>query len=274
MMARGFSVIELLVALTMTLAIAAALANVVPSARAVFDRVPGEFDQQQRGRAAIDILSHGLRSAGKNVAATESLGLLSDMMPTVSLSEPDANGDFTELRVIVPSTDPAQGVLAVAQAGPAGAIILEADHCPGVSDVCGFQPGSTAVIVDGLGHHDVFRIAATVAAARFLTPSRALSRSYPAASAIVEVDDYTFALAQQPDGSYTLIRQTAAGAIQPVVDFLSGLTFRGIGQDVAAAFFQYRAIDVTVSVQAETGSLRRVIPDRVFRTSIKLRNAP
>jgi type II secretory pathway pseudopilin PulG len=274
MMARGFSVIELLVALTMTLVIAGALATVVPPARAAFDRVPGELDLQQRGRTAIDVLSQALRSAGRDVAATESLGSLSDLLPAVSLSEPDDNGEFTELKVIAPLADPAQGVLAAAQTGPAAAIILDADHCPNVSDVCGFRPGSTAVIVDGLGHYDVFEVAATISGARLLTPSRALSQLYPVASAIVEVDEFTFGMVRQPDNSYTLTRQTAAGAIQPVVDFVNGLAFRGVGQDVAAGFFQYREVDVTVIVGAQTTLLRRVIADRVFRTSIRLRNAP
>jgi hypothetical protein len=274
MIARGFTVIELLIALTMTLAIAGALANVVQPARAVFDRVPGELDLQQRGRTAIDVLSQALRSSGRNVAVTESLGPFSDLLPTVLLSAPDENGGFTELKVIAPVADPAQGVLSSAPAGPAAALILEPGLCPGVNDVCGFQPGSFAVIVDGLGHYDVFEVAATVAAARLLTPARPLSRSYPAASAIVEVDEFTFTLSQQADDSYTLVRRTAAGAILPVVDNVNGLSFHGVGQDVAAGFLQYREVDVTVSVEAQTDLLRRVLPDRVFRTSIRLRNVP
>ena len=273
MMARGFSVIELLVALTMTLVIAGALASVVPPARAAFDRVPGELDLQQRGRTAIDVLSRALRSAGHGVAATEALGPLPDLLPTVVLSEPDATGAFTALKVMAPLTDPAQGVLATAQTGPGAAMTLEAELCPNVGDVCGFVPGSRAVIVDGLGNYDVFQVSATITAARILVPSRAFSRSYPAASAVVEVDEFTFRLAPQPDDSYTLVRETAAGAIQPVVDFLTGLAFRGVGHDVAAGFHQFREIDVTVSVEAQTDSLRRVMTGRVFRTLIRVRNA-
>jgi hypothetical protein len=196
------------------------------------------------------------------------------MLAAVSLFEPDENGDYTALRVVAPPSDPAQGVLAAAQTGPAGGMVLNAELCPAVSDVCGFRPGSTALIVDGLGHHDVFQVVTTVPATRLLTPSRALSQSYPAASVVVEVDEFTFALSRQPDDSYSLIRQTAAGAIQPVADFVRGLAFRGAGQDAPGGFFQYREIEVTVSVEAQTRSLRRVIPDRVFHTSIKLRNAP
>ena len=269
---RGFSVIELLVALTVTLLIAGALANVVLPARAAFDRVPGELELQQRGRTAIDVLSRALRSAGTNVAALHALGPLSEVVPTVLLSEPDEDGGFTELTVIAPLTDPAQGVLAAAQAGSASAIVLATDRCPNVGDVCGFQPGSTAVIADGLGSYDVFEVGSTVVAARLLTPARALSQAYPAGSAVVEVDELTFALARQPDDSHTLIRLTAAGAVQPVVDFVNGLSFHAVGQQVAAGFLQYREVDVTVSVEAPTVLLRGAIADRVYRTSIRLRN--
>jgi hypothetical protein len=272
MTARGFSVIELLVALTVTLLIAGALASVVPPARAAFDRVPVEFELQQRGRTAIDVLSQALRSTGTNVAALESLGLLSDVVPTVSLSEPDENGGYAELTVIAPPADPAQGVLAAAQAGSAAAIVLDADPCPNVSDVCGFQPGGTAVITDGLGGYDVFEVASTMTAARLLIPARALSRPYPEGSAVVEVDELTFTLVRQADNSQSLIRVTAAGAVQPVVDFVNELSFRGVGQPTGAGFLQYRAVEVMVSVEAPTMLLRGVIPDRVLRTWITLRN--
>ena len=60
--ATGSRVIELLIAMTITLLIAGAVANVAPPARAAFDRVPAELDLHQRGRTAIDALSQALRS--------------------------------------------------------------------------------------------------------------------------------------------------------------------------------------------------------------------
>ena len=70
------------------LLIAGALAGVVQPARAAFDRVPAELDLQQRGRTAIDVMSQALRSAGKNVAATNVLGPLLTSCPLSSLSIP------------------------------------------------------------------------------------------------------------------------------------------------------------------------------------------
>ena len=89
---------------------------------------------------------------------------------------------------------------------------------------------------------------------------------------IVEADQLTFGLAEQPDGSYSLVRTTAAGAVQPIVDFVNGLAFDVIGRDATAGFFQIQQVDTRLTVEAPTDLLRRAIPDRVFRTSIRLRN--
>jgi prepilin-type N-terminal cleavage/methylation domain-containing protein len=269
----GFTVIELLIVMTITLLIAGAIANVSQPARAVFDRVPAELDLQQRARTAIDALSQALRSSGKNVAATERLGVLSDIVPTASASGPDESGPYTEITVIVPVPDAAQGILLTDQPGSGAPITLATAHCPGVTDVCGFTIGRSAVIADGAGNYDVFTIAATNMAARLVTPARALSRSYPAGSVVIEADEFTFSLARQPDGSHSLIRRTAAGAIQPIVDFVSGLSFDVIGRDAPAGFFKLEQVDVSINVEPPGELLRRQMTDRVFRTSIRLRNA-
>ena len=167
----GFTLIELLIAMTITVLIAGVVASVAPPAREAFDRVPAELDLQQRGRTAIDALSQALRSSGKNVAATELLGSLSGLLPTASVSEPDESGAFTELTVIVPVRDAAQGCCQRIKPGPAAADHSRDRHIvPNVKDVCGFTPGSTAVIADGAGHYDVLPIASTDAGARRMTP--------------------------------------------------------------------------------------------------------
>lgn len=235
---RGFTVIELLIALAIVMAIAGALAQVVEPARAAFDRVPAELDVLQRGRTAIDVISQALRSAVNTVVSTG-----------------------TTLTVVVPIVDGAQGVLAGDQSGPA--FTLATTPCPNVKDVCGFTPGMFAVITDALGHYDVFEVASTAPGSRTLTTNQGLSRAYPIGSVVHESDQYTFSLATQSDGSLSLIRQTAAGAVQPMVDFVSTLSFTVTD----------RQVDVSVTVQATTDPLRRVPSGRVFTSSIRLRNA-
>lgn len=265
--------IELLVAMTIALLVAGAVAGVARPAREAFERVPAELELQQRGRTAIDALSQALRSAGKDVAATELLGSLSGLLPAASVSNPDGTGAFTELTVIMPVADAAQGVLSADQAGSGASFPLGTTHCPIVNDVCGFTSGATAVIADGAGHYDVFSIASTSAVTRYVTPARSLSRAYPAGSVVIEADQFTFSLALQTDGGYSLIRRTAAGAVQPIVDFVSGLSFDASGSDAPAGFFRLEQVDIRLSVEAPTESLRRLITDRAFRTSIRLRNA-
>jgi len=249
----GFTIIELLIAMTITLLLAGTLLGAVRPAREAFDRVPAEIDAQQRGRTAVDAISQAVRSAGRNVAATATLGPLSNLLPAVSVSEPDESGFFTELTAIVPVTDGAQGVLDIDQTSPGGFITLAIAPCPNVKDVCGFAAGHSAVIADDAGHFEVFTIASTNAGARRLMPSSALAHAYPAGSAVVEVDQFTFSLAEQADASYSLIRTTAAGAIQPIVDYVDGLWFE--------------LLDDQVVIWIETG-------DRVFKTSVNVRNAP
>jgi len=266
---RGFTVVEVLIALTITLAIAAALATVVTPARAAFDRLPAELELQQRGRTAIDVLTQAVRSAGRDVVAAESLGLFGGLFPAVTPLAPNGDGTASMLSAIVPVVNGAQGVLESDQPGPGGAIALAATPCPNVNDVCGFLPGSTAAIANGLGQFDVFIVASTNPATRLLTPVGTLSRAYPAGAVIAEVDHHTFRLSEQADHTYSLVRETAAGAVLPIVDFVGALTFAVLADEAGA-----RQVDVLLRLQAPTVVLRRAIADRVFKTTIALRNAP
>ncbi|HEX8028738.1 MAG TPA: type II secretion system protein [Vicinamibacterales bacterium] len=271
---HGFTLVELLIALGIVMSIGAVLASVVPSARVAFERVPADLDLQQRGRTAIDVLSLALRSSGANVVATAKLGPLSELLPTVLVDdETGVSGVFRTLTVISPVSTGAQGVLDVDQASTGGPMTFAATPCPSAKDVCGFAPGTTAMIVDGLGAHEVFAVGGTDPAALSLTPDRPLSRVYPAGSAIVEIDQNTYRLAAQADGSDSLIRVTAAGAVQPIVDFVVDLSFEVRGEDVPAGFFRADQINVSVRVQAATEAIRRLVNDRVFKTSVRLRNA-
>jgi hypothetical protein len=79
---------------------------------------------------------------------------------------------------------------------------------------------------------------------------------------VIEIAQHTFSLARQADGSFSLMRETAAGAVQPVVDGVASLVFHASEHQV----------HIAVTLQAATESLRQVLQDRVFRTSVHLRN--
>jgi len=97
--------------------------------------------------------------------------------------------------------------------------------------------------------------------------SRALGRAYPTGSALFAVSADTYFLDEQPDGSSTLVKETAAGAIQPVVDFVAEL-------DLAGAYRtgQLTRVDLFVRFAGRSAQSNRRVTDRSRRLSVSLRN--
>ena len=244
-MSRGFSLIELLIATAIATLLVAAIAAVVPSLQAFFEQAPGTIDLQQRGRTAVDAIAQAVRAADHVVPFDQ-----------------DSYGRFRQLRTIAPKTNGAQGVVAEDQSGPGGELWLSAARCPGVPDVCGFVQGSIARIADGAGRFDIFTVGAIDAATRGITPRHRFVQPYAADATVVEVDAYTFRLEPQPDGSSALVRETGAGAVQPIVDRVTEMRFE--------PSFDARGIDVTLTlqpqgVQAEVSTRRMAIVARNLR---------
>lgn len=264
---RGFSLVELLVALTVCALLSGAIAAAAPPARALFDTTPEILDLQQRERTVADVLARSLRSAAL-IRATRTDGLAGPAAPTVALLDPDeAEERFHALQVIA-LAGLGRGVLAVDQATPSSALVLRSGApCPSGGDVCGFTTGMAAAIVDLEGRFDVFIIAAVDTGAHSITASRAFERAYPTGSALFAVSADTYYLDQQPDGSSTLVRETAAGAIQPVVDFVTELNLTGSYRDN-----QLTRVDLVVRVTARTALTRRAVPDRTRRLAVAMRN--
>ncbi len=231
---RGFSLVELLVALAVCALLSAAMAGVVVPARAAFESVPATLDLQQRARTGVDVLITAIRSAGADVASTADLGAFAEVMPAVMVQAPIEggahDGQFEALYVVAPVVHASQGVLDRDQPGPNRALTLAAGPgCPAVPDVCGFTPGAVAAIVDGGGRFHVFTVASTDSSRRELVPSVAFPSAYPAGSAVVEVEAQHFRLDDQGDGSRALVRDTAGGATQPIVDNVTRLGIEAWG---------------------------------------------
>lgn len=231
--ARGFSLIELLVALTICAIVSASVAIVVPPARAVFGIVPAELELQQRARLVVDAMTQAIRAAGADVVASDQLGAFADLVPALIPSDA-VDGRFTRLMVLGPRVNAAQGVLDRHQVG-AVVLWLSASPCPDAPGVCGFTRGTTGLITDGSGRFDVFTVSSVDATTRSLSADRAFIPPYTAGSIVVEADVDTFQLEAQPDGTRTLVRVTAAGAVQPIADRIDSLGFEVHGFDDAGA---------------------------------------
>lgn len=215
MSSRGFSLVELLIALTVCAVLSAVVAVLVPPARAAFDAVPAALDLQQRGRTAVDVLASAIQSTA--------FGMVPAVIP-LSLIPDSGETQFEALYVIAPVPNASRGVLDRDQPGAHGVLTLAAGPgCPAVRDVCGFTPGAVAAIADGSGRFDIFTVAATNIPRRAITASLAFPSRYPAGSLVVEVEANHFRLDDQADGSRALVRETAGGATQPIVDHVTAM---------------------------------------------------
>lgn len=222
--ARGFSLLELMIAAAISALVAAAIAATVPSLQAFFERTPAAIDVQQRGRTALDAIAQAVRGAVE-----------------VRLLDGDPGaGDFRQLMTISPRPSAARGVVEQHLEDSGGSVVLAAAGCPAIADVCGFVRGSVAAIAGG-GGLELLTVGAAYAASRSISPKTRLGAAYGAGAAVVEVDAYTFRLDPQADGSQALVRETAAGAVQPIVDRVTALRF--------ARTFDARGVDVSITLQ-------------------------
>jgi hypothetical protein len=120
------------------------------------------------------------------------------------------------------------------------------------------------VIADGAGRFDLFTVAATNSSSNSMSSSVAFAGPYPAGSVVVEIEAHSFRLDTQPDGSKTLVRETVAGAIQPIIDHVAELSFQASGAE----------LDMKLVLQAAPSAAYRRVGDRVFRGAVFLRNWP
>ena len=224
-MSRGFTLVEVLIATAISALLAGAVATAVPPLQAFFEQAPAAIDVQQRARTAIDAIAQAVRAADN----------------VLLLDEDAVDSHFRQLMTIAPRPYAAQGVVAD-QSDPGGDVWLGAEQCPGVPDVCGFSRGSIARITDSDGRFELFVVGSVDAAARRLSPRRRFADAYAATATVVEVDAFTFRLDPAPDGSSTLVRETAAGAVQPIADGVTALKFARALDD--------RGIDVTLTLHS------------------------
>lgn len=224
---RGFSLVELLVALAVCGVLSAVVAAVAPAARAAFEAAPATLDLQHRGRTGIDALAAAIRSAASNVASAPELDALGSVLPALIPLSPRAGSSETEFEawyVVTSVPNASQGVLARDQPEAHGVLTLAAGPgCPALREVCGFTSGAVAAIADGSGRFDVFTVASTDRSVGEIMASAAFSSAYPAGSLVIEVDAHHFRLDDQGDGSRALVRETAGGATQPIIDNVAAM---------------------------------------------------
>jgi len=268
MNARGFTLVELLVASLLTLLVVAAAVAMAASARQSFVVEPATLDTVRRLREGTEALAGALTGAGGGHAVGDGVSSLASSVPLVRpmMSLAGApGGRFTALWVLR-AIDGGLGRVALPQPGPAGSLTLDraGSPCPLTTATCGFDVGDVAVVFDARGHFDVFQVANASDVLGRITPAAPLSYAYGAGAWVLTVRADRFGLVRQADGSHSLTRITWAGAREPMVDGVVDVEIGAWGRALAPEVRDAATGPGLAQYGLHPPEPREPDPDRVF----------
>lgn len=287
MTARGFSLIELLVAAALTMAIAGALAAMTAPVGDLIDRAHANADMDAGLRVAVQQLAADVRHAGSNAAiAGPGTRLARVLPPFVLLRDLDTGEPGTPATAVrlafVPHLAPQALLAADAEPGDTVLRIETASRCATGPPSCGFRPGQPAVLYSHTGAR-VVAIGGTAAGAVSLAAP--LPAPAEAGSVLAEIVTVTYGTRAVSDGSQRLVRLTTGGAEQPILDHVVEFSVASDTADplVAASLsWRLRVQAPSPALRGPAGDLfrqagtatraRRWLPDVEVRMAVALRN--
>jgi hypothetical protein len=236
----GFTLMEMLIATGIMVAVTAATFALMNPAQGTFAAQPEVMDMQQRLRVGVDTLRRELLMTGGGAysgSMTGSLGnYFSPILPfRVGNVNADAPGTFFTDRITllyVPTT-PAQ--TSISQPMPVNSSELKVNDepgCPKSDALCGFKQGMVVLIMDDSGAWDTFTVTEVQSPALHIQHrGSGLNKSYGAGSYITQVNMYTYWLKTDTvSGTYQLMRYDGDQTDTPVVDNVVGLSFEYYGE--------------------------------------------
>ncbi len=245
---RGFSLIESIVAMAITLTVTAAIFGMVHPARRTTAAELEVADLQQRLRVAADALSRDLLLAGAGSYLGPHAGPLGFYLPPVIPSRQGATADdppgaFTNDRItllyVLPTS--AETVL-VADLVPGSLTMQLAPEaaCSGGANLCGFDRNLSVLVYDDHGNYDLFTVVSIEDGLSQIVVSKppdALSTTFAAGAKVVEVVSRTYALkADSATGALQLTTYDGTyNAEVPVVDHVVRLSFDYFGEPLPPA---------------------------------------
>jgi prepilin-type N-terminal cleavage/methylation domain-containing protein len=238
---RGFSLIELLVAVSLMLIVMSSVFQALNPAHGSFRVEPEAADLQQRLRVAADALSHDLLGAGSGLDQGTNPGPLTDFFaPVLPLRQGRRNADpvgsFRSAAITLLAIDAGAQQTTIAQPLPASTstVLVNGDPgCPAVDPNCGFRANTTVIVFDDTGAFDTYTVTRVDAAGLHLQHNmRASAKTYVANVArIAAATSRTYFLKSDPaTDTFQLMRYDGDGAADaPVVDHVVGLSFQYFG---------------------------------------------
>jgi hypothetical protein len=240
---QGFSLVELVIAVLITMAVAGVLFTFVGPAHRIFQAQPEQSDVQQRLRVSVDSLVRDLTMAGAGTYEGPAAGpltyLVAPVRPYVAFGDaPDSSlGTFFRTDAVsflyVPST-PSQTTLASPLAPGALDVQLSvAPNCPPptATTLCGLRHGDRLMILDDASEGDVFsvdRVGPGVMSLSHRGPPAVAEYGAGAIATRIELGSY-YLKTDEPNRTYQLMRHDGWATALPVVDDVVRLEFRYFG---------------------------------------------
>jgi type II secretory pathway pseudopilin PulG len=237
---KGFSLVELLVAMGVALALVASALTVVNRMQLGFATEGERSDMQQRLRVATDALIRDLVMAGAGAYQGAHLGPLNSYLGSVlpfrtGATKADPPGAFSTNTIsvlFVPPATAAQSTIRQPFPAQSGSVSINLDPgCSPIDALCGFAVETDVMIYDETGSYDTFRIIGvqpgSVQVQHTMTDGPHL---YAAGSKIVEVASHTYYLKADPvSETYRLMHYDGVNSEAAVVDHVIALAFEYYG---------------------------------------------
>jgi prepilin-type N-terminal cleavage/methylation domain-containing protein len=241
---RGFSFIELVVAMAILVAVTGAVFALVHPANREFDAKLEIADQQQRVRVAADTLTRDLTMAGAGAYIDGHVGpLIHYFAPVMPFqwrtSGGDPPGTFRTdaiTLVSVPSTAAQTRLAADLTASEPTLRAVPGSSCPAGTNLCGFAPGMTVLVFDDTGSAGLFTIAAVEDAVAEMTltawPAGSETTIYRRGANVVEASVNVYYLKTDvASQTYQLMHSDGSSNPDvPVLDHVVGLSFQYDGE--------------------------------------------
>ena len=244
---RGFSIVEMLIATTIMMAVTAATFGLMNPAQGMFVAQPEVSDMQQRLRIAVDTLKKDLLMAGGGTySGNNKLGSLGQYVATILPDRegnvsPDPPGTFKCTTTFCSSlgasdaitlmyVPPTSAQTTIRDAMPANSAELKVNAqagCPTSDVLCGFKEGMQVMIFDETGTSDIFSITRVQTEALHLQHrGQDLSKSYADGTYITQIAAATYWLKTDTVAeTYQLMRYDGYQTDVPIAENIVGMAF-------------------------------------------------
>ena len=234
-MRAGFSLIEMVVAMSIVVVVTAAVFALMDPAHGVFRTVPQAIDLQQRLRVAADAISREVIMAGAGGGK-----FFAPLLPRRrGPLRPDGAGTFFDdrLSILYFPADGPKTTLRVATDGTTVLYVNPQPGCPAARPLCGFEVDMLVAVLDETGMYDTFRVAAVeIDPPALIYAAPALSKSYAVGATVAQIVSATYWL--RPDlgaGTSELMKYDGRETDLPITDDVTDLRFEYYGDPVPPA---------------------------------------